>query len=88
MQHMTNITNLSDVIPTMESIPCPECGIVLQYHLILLHMSLLAWMIVFIMANAGTLHAKIVLKRKRYSLSVFHVMLPIIVDLLMVQQLV
>ena len=26
MQHMMNITNLSDVIPTMESIPCPECG--------------------------------------------------------------
>ena len=26
MQHMTNINNLSDVIPTMESIPCPDCG--------------------------------------------------------------
>ena len=26
MQQMTNITNLSDVIPTMESIPCPDCG--------------------------------------------------------------
>ena len=26
MQHMTNITNLSDVIPTMESILCPDCG--------------------------------------------------------------
>ena len=26
MQHMTNITNLSDVIPTTESIPCPDCG--------------------------------------------------------------
>ena len=26
MQHMTNITNLSDVIPTMEYIPCPDCG--------------------------------------------------------------
>ena len=26
MQHMTNITNLTDVIPTMESIPCPDCG--------------------------------------------------------------
>ena len=26
MQRMTNITNLSDVIPTMESIPCPDCG--------------------------------------------------------------
>ena len=23
---MTNITNLSDLIPTMESIPCPDCG--------------------------------------------------------------
>ena len=23
---MTNITNLSEVIPTMESIPCPDCG--------------------------------------------------------------
>ena len=26
MRHVTNITNLSDVIPTMESIPCPDCG--------------------------------------------------------------
>ena len=26
MQQMTNITNLSDVIHTMESIPCPDCG--------------------------------------------------------------
>ena len=26
LQHMTTITNLSDVIPTMESIPCPDCG--------------------------------------------------------------
>ena len=26
MQQMTNITNLSDVIPTMESILCPDCG--------------------------------------------------------------
>ena len=26
MQHMTNTANLSDVIPTMESIPCPDCG--------------------------------------------------------------
>ena len=26
MQHMTNITNLSDVIPTTESIPYPDCG--------------------------------------------------------------
>ena len=25
MQHMTNITNLSDVIPTTESVPCPDC---------------------------------------------------------------
>ena len=26
MQHMTKISNLSDVIPTMESIPCHDCG--------------------------------------------------------------
>ena len=26
MQERTNITNLSDVIPIMESIPCPDCG--------------------------------------------------------------
>ena len=26
MQHMTNITSLSDIIPTTESIPCPDCG--------------------------------------------------------------
>ena len=40
-------------------------AIVLQYHLILIHILLLAWRIVSIMANAGTLHAKIVLKRKK-----------------------
>ena len=38
-------------------------AIVLQYHLILIHTLLLALMIVFIMANAGTLHARIVLKK-------------------------
>ena len=63
-------------------------AIVLQYHLILIHTLLLAWMIVFIMTKAGTLHAKIILKRKRYSLSVLHVWPPIILDLLMVQQMV
>ena len=26
MQHMKNIINLSDIMPTMESIPCPDCG--------------------------------------------------------------
>ena len=26
MQYMTNITNLSDIITLMESIPCPDCG--------------------------------------------------------------
>ena len=26
MQHMTNNNNLSDVIPPMECIPCPDCG--------------------------------------------------------------
>ena len=61
-------------------------AIVLQYDLIVIHTSLLAWMIVFIMANAGIVHAKIVLKRKRYSSSVLHVMPSIILDLLMVQQ--
>ena len=40
-------------------------AIMLQYHLILIHILLLAWMIVSIMANAGALHAKIVLKRKK-----------------------
>ena len=63
-------------------------AIALQYHLILIHTLLLAWMIVFIIANAGTLHAKIVLKRKRYFLSVLHVRPQIIIDLSMVQQLV
>ena len=85
MQHMTNITNLSDVIPTTDSIPCPDGAIVLQYHLILIHTLLLAWMIVYIMANARTLHAKIVLERRRYSSYVLHVWPPIIIDLLMVQ---
>ena len=60
-------------------------AIVLKYHLILIHTLLLAWMIVFIMANAVTLHAKIVLKRKRYSSSVLHVIPSIIIDLLMIQ---
>ena len=63
-------------------------AIVLQYHLILIHTLLLAWLIVFIMANAGTLHAKIVRKRKRYSSSVLHVWPPIIIDLLTVQHMV
>ena len=26
MQQLTKINNLSDVIPSMESIPCPDCG--------------------------------------------------------------
>ena len=39
-------------------------AIMLQYHLILIHTLLLAWMIVFIMTKAGTLHAKIILKKK------------------------
>ena len=62
-------------------------AIMLQYHLILIHTVLLAWMIVSIMVNAGTLHAKTVLKRKRYSSSVLHVRQQQIIDLLMVQQL-
>ena len=61
-------------------------AIVLQYHFILIHILLLAWMIVYIMANAGTLHAKIVQKRKRYSSSVLHVRPQVIIDLLMLQQ--
>ena len=56
-------------------------AIVLQYLLILIHTILLAWMIVYIMANARTLHAKLVLKRRRYSSSVLHVWPPIIIDL-------
>ena len=69
---------------------CEKCIILgaIQYYLILIHILLLEWMIVSIMANAGTLHDKIVLKRKRYSLSVLHVRPQIIIDLLMVQQLV
>ena len=65
MQHMTKITNLSDVIPLWNPFHVLVVAIVLQDHLTLIHTVLLAWMIVFIMANAGTLHAKIVLKRKR-----------------------
>ena len=61
-------------------------AIVLQYPLILINILLLASMIVHIMANAGTLHAKIVLKRKRYSLSVVLVRPHLIIDLSMVQQ--
>ena len=39
--------------------------IVLQYHLIPILIVLPVWMIAFIMANVGTLHAKTVLKRKK-----------------------
>ena len=82
MQHMTKINNLSDVTLTLwNPFLVLIVAIVLQYHLILIHILLLAWMIVSIMANAGTLHAKIVLKRKRYSLSVLHVRQQIIIDL-------
>ena len=88
MQNMTNITNFSDIIPLWNPFHVLIVAIMLQYHLILIHILLLAWMIVFIMANAGTMHAKIVLKRKRYSSSVLHVWPPIIIDLLMVQQMV
>ena len=63
-------------------------AIVLKYHLILINTLFLAWMIVFIMANAGTLHAKIVQKRRRYSSSVLHAWPPIIIDLLTVQLMV
>ena len=64
-------------------------AIVLQYHLILILIVLLVWMIDSIMAKAGTLHAKIVVKRKRYSLYVLLVwpQIIILVHLLMVQQL-
>ena len=87
MQHMRNNNNLSDVIPLWNALHALIVAIVLQYHLILIHILLLAWMIVSIMANAGTLHAKIVLRRKRYFSSVLHVRPQIIKDLLMVQQL-
>ena len=40
-------------------------AIMLQYHLILIHTLFLAWTIVYIMANAKTLHAKLVLKNKK-----------------------
>ena len=61
-------------------------AIMLQYHLILIHTVLMAWMIVSIMANAGTLDDITVLQRKRYSLSVLHVRQQLIIDLLMVQR--
>ena len=86
MRHMTKINNLSDVIPPMESIPCPDCGNCVTISPHPNSLLLLTWMIVSIMANAGTLHAKIVLKRKRYSSSVLHVRPQIKIDLLMVQQ--
>ena len=88
MQHTTNITNLSDIIPTVESIPCPDCGnrVTISPHP---NSHFIAGMDdVFIMANAGTLHAKIVLKRRRYSSSVLHVWPPILIDLLTVQHTV
>ena len=73
--------NLSDVIPLWNPFNVQIVAIMLQYHLILIHIVLLAWMIVSIMANAGTLHAKTVPQRKRYSLSVFHVSQQLIIDL-------
>ena len=84
---MTNNNNLSDVIPLWNAFHVLIVVIMLQYHLILILIVLLVWMIVSIMANAGTLHAKIVLKRKRYSSYVLLVWLQIIINLLMVQQL-
>ena len=45
-------------------------------------------MIVYIMANARIFHAKLVLKRRRYSSSVLHVWPPIIIDLFTVQLIV
>ena len=88
MQQMTNITNLSDLIPTLNPFHVLILAIVLQYLLILIHTILLAWMIVYIMANARTLHAKLVLRRRRYSSSVLHVWPPIIIDLLTDQLMV
>ena len=40
-------------------------AIVLQYLLILIHTILLAWMIVYIMANARTLHGQTCSKKKK-----------------------
>ena len=64
---------LSAVIPLWNPFCVLIVVIMIQYHPILIHIVLLAWMIVSIMANAGTLHVKTVLQRKRYSLSVLHV---------------
>ena len=61
-------------------------AIMLQYHLILIHTVLLAWMIVSIISNAGTSHAQAVLKRNRYFSSVLHVRQQLLIDLLMVQR--
>ena len=76
--------NLSDVIPLWNLFHVLIVAMMLQYHLILIHTVWMAWMIVSIMTNAGTLHAKTGLKRKRYFLAVLHVRKQQIMDLLMV----
>ena len=86
MQHMTNITNLSDIISPMESIPSPDCGNCVPIsphpnsHFIdgmddcLYH------------GQCRNIACQNCSKKKRYSLSVLHVWPPIIINLLMVQQ--
>ena len=86
MQHMTNITNLSDVIPTMESIPCPDCGnrVTISPHP---NSHVIAGMDDCLYhGQCRNIACQNCSKRKSYSLSVLHVMPPIIIDLLMVQQ--
>ena len=86
MQNLTNNNNLRDVIPLWNAFHVLIVVIVLQYHLIPILIVLLLWMIAFIMANVGTLHAKTVLKRKKYSSYVLLVWLLIVIHRLMDQQ--
>ena len=72
--------------PQWNAFHVPIVGIVLQYHLIPILIVLLVWMIAFIMDNVGTLHAKNVLKRKKYSSYVLLVRLLIVIHRLMDQQ--
>ena len=85
---MTNITNLSDIIPTTESIPCPGCGnhVTISPHP---NSHFIAGMDDCLYhGQCRNIACKIVLKRRRYSSSVLHVWPPIIIDLLTVQLMV
>ena len=82
---MTTITNLSDIIPTTESIPCPDCGnrVTISPHP---NLHFIAGMDDCLYhGQCKNIACQTCSKKRRYSLSVLHVWPPIIIDLLTVQ---